>query len=526
MSAAADQRLLGRAARIATVLGKYGFNESRRDDDPPELRARRLREALEELGPTFAKLGQILSTRPDLIPPEAVAELAALQDRVTPLDENAVVMVMEEELGVPWEDVFASIEAEPLAAGTIGQVHRAVLDNGERVVVKVQRPTAAEDIGRDLSLLELFAKKTGNRQALRKIGDLPAAIEHLSDSLRRELDFELEAQNVERLRSALTAFPRLDAPRVYQELSTSRLLVLEEIQGVPVREIPEGPARAEAARQLLECYYRQILVEGFFHADPHPGNMLWADEKIFFLDFGMVGELSPEMRGQLLLLLLAFWQEDVPFLTEVVLIMAGPEAEDADAAGLEADLTHLLQRYRHTSLGEISLGPLMQEIAHTSTQHGVRLPAPLVLTGKALAQMQLAACELDPELDPFSVVGRFLMKNLLTRAQASADPKRLFYDVQKLKVRGERLVESFERISGARPGQRLQVDIRGIKPLEQTIRIVARQLALAITAGSALVACGATAAAVHVARWVPITLGAVGGALALILLYDLARRRV
>ena len=142
MSAAADQRLLGRAARIATVLGKYGFNESRRDDDPPELRARRLREALEELGPTFAKLGQILSTRPDLIPPEAVAELAALQDRVTPLDEHEVVIVMEQELGVPWEDVFASIEAEPLAAGTIGQVHRAVLDNGERVVVKVQRPTA------------------------------------------------------------------------------------------------------------------------------------------------------------------------------------------------------------------------------------------------------------------------------------------------------------------------------------------------------------------------------------------------
>jgi ubiquinone biosynthesis protein len=293
-----------------------------------------------------------------------------------------------------------------------------------------------------------------------------------------------------------------------------------------VREIPQGPERAEAARQLLECYYRQILVEGFFHADPHPGNMLWADGRIYFLDFGMVGELSPEMRGQLLLLLLAFWQEDVPFLTEVVLIMAGPEADDADAVGLEADLTELLRRYRHASLGEISLGPLMQEIAHTSTQHGVRLPAPLVLTGKALAQMQLAATELDPELDPFSVVGRFLLKNLLTRAQASADPKRLFYDVQKLKVRGERLIESFERISGARPGQRLQVDIRGITPLERTIRIVSRQLALAITAGSALVACGSTAAAPHVARWIPITLGVAGGVLALVLLWDLIRRRI
>jgi predicted unusual protein kinase regulating ubiquinone biosynthesis (AarF/ABC1/UbiB family) len=252
--------------------------------------------------------------------------------------------------------------------------------------------------------------------------------------------------------------------------------------------------------------------------------MLWWDGRIFFLDFGMVGELSPEMRGQLLLLLLAFWQEDVPFLTEVVLIMAGPEAEDADAAGLEADLTQLLRRYRHASLGEISLGPLLQEIAHTSTQHGVRLPAPLVLTGKALAQMQLAATELDPELDPFSVVGRFLMKNLIARAQAGADPKRLFYDVQKLKVRGERLVESFERISGARPGQRLQVDVRGISPLEHTIRVAARRLAIAITAGSALVATGATAAAPNVDRWVPVSLGASGGALAALLLLDLLRR--
>jgi len=196
--------------------------------------------------------------------------------------------------------------------------------------------------------------------------------------------------------------------------------VLEEIPGVPVREIPAGPERHEAARELLEFYYRQILVEGFFHADPHPGNMLWWDGRIYFLDFGMVGELSPEMRGHLLLLLLAFWQEDVPFLTEVVLIMAGPEAEHADAAGLEADLTELLRSYRHTSLGEIQLGPLLQEIAQSATNHGVRLPVSLVLTGKALAQMQLTATELDPELDPFSVVGRFRFGSTPSRARARA----------------------------------------------------------------------------------------------------------
>src|SRR5881392_3599583 len=206
--------LLGRAARVASVFAKYGLRETRGGADPIEARARRLRDALEELGPTFAKLGQILSTRPDLLPPEAIAELATLQDQVTPLTETEVVEVMEQELGIPWEDVFARIDPEPLAAGTIGQVHRAVLEDGERVVVKVQRPTAKDDIYRDLSLLELFAvgdllreeleqaqvaEKIANRDALRKIVDIPAVIEHLSDSLRRELDFKLEAENVERL---------------------------------------------------------------------------------------------------------------------------------------------------------------------------------------------------------------------------------------------------------------------------------------------------------------------------------------
>src|SRR5207237_5727313 len=165
--------------------------------------------------------------------------------------------------------------------------------------------------------LEPVPAKTSNRTALRKIVDIPAVIEHLSDSLRRELDFKLEAQNVERVRETLGGFPRLGAPRVHEHLTTSRLLVLEEIPGVQVREMPAGDERHEVAKELLEFYYRQILVDGFFHADPHPGNMLWSDGRVYFLDFGMVGELTPEMRGHLLLLLLAFWQEDVPFLTEV-----------------------------------------------------------------------------------------------------------------------------------------------------------------------------------------------------------------
>src|SRR5439155_18742053 len=183
-----------------------------------------------------------------------------------------------------------------MATGTNAQVHRATLSDGERVVVKVQRPTARQDIMQDLGLLELFAKKTEGRPAFRQVIDMPAVFQHLSESLQRELDFRQEAGNIDRMRGVLEPYPRLEVPGVYHELSTSRLLVMEEIQGVPIRECPKGPERKDAARQLLESYYRQILTDGFFHADPHPGNLMWWNDRIYFLDFGMVGELGPDIR--------------------------------------------------------------------------------------------------------------------------------------------------------------------------------------------------------------------------------------
>jgi predicted unusual protein kinase regulating ubiquinone biosynthesis (AarF/ABC1/UbiB family) len=515
--------LLGRAARVASVFAKYGLRETRGSNDSLAVRGQRLRAALEELGPTYAKLGQILSTRPDLLPPEIVAELASLQDDVAPLTEAEVVQVMEEELGVPWEDVFESIDPQPLAAGTIGQVHTATLEGGDRVVVKVQRPDARDEIMRDLGLLRLFAEKTESREALRRIVDLPAVVEHLATSLQRELDFEQEAANIERMREVLARFSRLDAPRVYARFTSQRLLVMELIPGGPVREAPQGPERREAAAQLLEAFYRQILTDGFFHADPHPGNMLWSDGTIYFLDLGMVGEVTPDVRERVLLMLLAFWQEDVPFLAEILLLLAPELPENLDYDAFRNEIGDLLAEYRHKSLSEIQLGPIMQGLTEAASRHGVRLPASLALVGKALAQMQLTAAELDPTLDPFSVVGGFVAKNLLTRVRTSADPKRLFYEVQKLEVRANALVEAIERIAGARPGARMQVDVRGTRPLEDTIRRAARALSIAIAAGSCLVAAGSTAAA-HVASWIPITLGTAGGVLTLVLLAGLRRR--
>src|SRR5947199_9297394 len=198
-----EGRLLGRAARIAKVMTKYGLKERGSADVPLRERAKNLRHALEELGPTFAKLGQILSTRPDLLPPEFIQELSTLQDQVPPLTEAQVVQVMEQELGVPWEDVFESIETKPMAAGTIAQVHKATLADGSRVVAKVQRPTAEGDIMQDLGLFKLFAEKTEGRPAFRQVIDMPAIVQHLSDSLKRELDFTQEFSNIERMRTVL-----------------------------------------------------------------------------------------------------------------------------------------------------------------------------------------------------------------------------------------------------------------------------------------------------------------------------------
>jgi len=524
-----EGRLLGRAARIGRVLAREGFQEvfagTRTDDeDAVRARARRLRAAMEELGPTFAKMGQILSTRPDLLPAPFIEELSTLQDRVPSMTEQEVVKVMEEELGVPWEDVFESIDPEPMAAGTIAQVHRATLTDGERVVVKVQRPSARKDIMSDLGLLELFAEKTAGREAFQQVMDLPTIVEHLSDSLKRELDFRQEAENLEQMHGVLGPFSRLEVPRVYGELSTDRLLVMEEVQGIPIRDAPEGDARREAARQLLESYYQQILADGFFHADPHPGNMMWWHETIYFLDLGMVGEVDPETRQLMLLLLMAFWREDVDFLSDVVLMLAGEEDRaDLDLDAFRREVGGLMTRHRGVAVRELALGPILQEITEMSIRHGVRLPASLALTGKALAQMQLAVGELDPTLDPLSVVGGFVMRGFMGRLRERLDPKWVFYEGQKLRTRLVRLVEAIERLAGARPGPKLQVHFKGMENLEHQIRRAGRRVSLGLISGGALVG-AAVAALGTLPGWVPGVLGGLGGVLALVLVVDVLRR--
>jgi predicted unusual protein kinase regulating ubiquinone biosynthesis (AarF/ABC1/UbiB family)/nucleotide-binding universal stress UspA family protein len=526
-----ERRLLRRAWRLGRIMVRAGLREAltrpSADDEAIRLWARRLREALDESGPTFAKLGQILSTRPDLIPASFLEELQTLQERVTPLTQAEVVAAMEKELRVPWEDVFASIDPQPLAAGTIAQVHRATLETGERVVVKVQRPTAEQDIMDDLGLLKIFVEKASERPAFRRVFDLPAIIQHLSESLRRELDFRQEAANIRRMKKVLDPYSRLDVPEVHDAYTTRRLLVMQEVQGGPVSSAPEGPERREAARQLLESFYSQILSEGFFHADPHPGNLKWWDGKIYFLDLGMVGEVEPSIRELMLLLLLAFAQEDAAFLSEVVLMLAntGRPGGDVDIASFREEVAGLVQRYRQLSLRELQLGPMLQEITEIGVRHHVPVPASLMLSGKAFAQMQLVAAELDPALDPFTVAGSFVMRQTLGRVTSVVDPRRMIYEGQKAWVRVMRFIEAIEGLTGARPGGNLQVNFRGTENLEETIGRSARQLSLALAVSASIVGTAMSANSERAPKWLPAALGGVGTALSGMLVLEMRRKR-
>jgi len=326
------------------------------------------------------------------------------------------------------------------------------------------------------------------------------------------------------MREILLPYSRLSVPWVHKRLSTGRLLVMDEVVGVPLREAPQGDARREAAQQLLEAFYRQVLREGFFHADPHPGNLLWADDQIHLLDLGMTGSLEDDSRELLLLLLLAFWRGDSGFLAEV-LLMLGEARGDVDIEALRADLEAWIEHFRVSSFAEIDLGPMLDEMIEIATRHGVRLPAALAMTGKAFGQMQLAVAELDPDLDPFGAVGPFMFKRLRDSLRDSLDPQRAVYEAQKLKLRASRLIEGFERITGARPGGGLQIELRGSKSLEDAIRRAGRRIALAFAGGAALLAAVLAAAADSIDTWVPITLGVGAGLAVVALAADLVKRR-
>lgn len=435
-------RHLRRYQEIAQVLIRHGLGElvdllelqpyldlprrlvrQWREEAPPLGAPQRLRLALQELGPTFIKLGQVLSTRPDLIPPAYLTELTKLQDTVPPEPWDPVHERIETELGATTSELFTRIARKPIAAASLAQVHPATLHDGSDAVVKVQRPGIEETIEVDLEILQDVAELLEGRIPLARLYDLPQIARGFATTLRMELDFYREGHNADRFRENFAEDPYLYVPEIYWDFTTRRVLVMERIRGIKIDNVEAldkaGYDRHQIALHAARMVVKEVLEDGFFHADPHPGNfIIMPGEVIGAMDFGMVGHLSYRMRADLTRLYVDAIQMDEQSIVDQ-LIRMGATVKDIDRVALENDIARLLRKYYGLPLKAIKAQDVMQDITPIAFRHHLRLPSQLWLLGKTLAMLEGVGLKLDPDFDfiafsrPF--VRRFLLRMALPR---------------------------------------------------------------------------------------------------------------
>jgi len=404
---------------VASVLVKYGLADvvdvlhlgrslalgtrlvgRRPSVDPSLSRAARVRLALEALGPTFVKFGQALSLRSDLLPVELTSELTKLQEAVAPLPAGAAEEVIEAELGAPIASLFQSFESTPLAAASIAQVHRAVLPSGDAVVVKVRRPGIGRVITADVEILRQLAALAERHVAAAAVANPKELVEEFARTIRAELDFVREGRNVERCAKDFDGDRTVRFPRVYWDRSTRAVLTLEYLDGHKVSALADlglGPyARRLIARRGADAILAQVLVHGFFHADPHPGNLLvLPDSVIGFLDFGIVGRLDEATRSSLAKVIRAIWQRDATNLAQLATEIAVAQ-RDVDHAALARDLKGLLDTYADVPLGDLSMAEVLTDVVTTARRHNLRIPSDLMLLIKSVVTIEAVGRDVDP----------------------------------------------------------------------------------------------------------------------------------
>jgi len=440
----AQTALLKRYQEIATVLARHGlgylavelglgrylpFNRGllrHRPREVPYTRADHLRLALEDLGPTFVKLGQILSTRPDLVPPDWSVELAKLQERVPPVSWDQVWLKLARELGRPPEEVFARLEPEPLAAASIGQVHRGVLHSGEVAAVKVQRPGVYLQVRLDLEVLRSLARLAQRRYAAY---DPLGLVEEFARTILDELDYTKERRNLERYAQYLKDTEGVHLPRIYPEASSREVLTLEYIEGVRVDDLAAiqgyGLNPAQLGGRLARLLFRSAFDWGFFHADPHPGNFRVTPEgDLVLLDFGMVGHLSRPERGRLLELVLAVVDGDAGRATDRLSELGVAISSDR-ATAFRYDLERLLYEYIELPIGQMPMGDILGRFLELVREYRLRLPAHLSILAKTIMMAEGVGVRLDPHFHLAPLVRPLFQRIFLKRLQPQQAQGRL-----------------------------------------------------------------------------------------------------
>ena len=438
MEAVRPQRSIGRLSEIGRVATRHGFGyvlDRRRTaaPDAPSDRGRRLREMLDELGPTFVKFGQLLSTRPDVVPADIVEELRKLQDDVSPFPIEQAQQVVKEDLDLTVEQAFASFEEQPIAAASIGQVHRATLPNGDEVVVKVQRPTAPRQIESDLALMRSAARFVRDRVRALDFIDAEALVDEFARSIRSELDYMHEARNAETFRRNFAGSEQVVVPKVYWRYTTKRVLTLERIEGTQLRMvILEGRSpeeRRDLAYRISDTWMTMIFRHGFFHGDPHPANVLvLEDGRVGLIDFGLAGSMTDEDMARLTRLFIDAATENIAALPRRLTELGVRYPKEREEE-FRSRLRELFDRYYGVRLSDLDQVQVMREAFQLIYAMNLHLPTRFVLLDKAIATLGAVGADLYPDFNVFEVakpyarglmVERFTPRRMAQRAQREA----------------------------------------------------------------------------------------------------------
>ncbi|HET9441094.1 MAG TPA: AarF/UbiB family protein [Longimicrobiales bacterium] len=460
-------RHLKRYGALARMLIKYGNSDLVRNagleqalaaDDVASngtgaaatAEASELADDLERLGPTYIKLGQLLSTRSDFLPPAYMDALQRLQDKIEPFSFAEVEEIITSELGVRLSKAFAEFDPEPLAAASLGQVHRAVLRNGRCVAVKVQRPHIREQIAADIEALEDIAEFVDKHTEAGERVDFSAMLDEFRRSMMRELDYLQEAQHLTTLRRNLAQFDLLVVPEPIMDYTTSRVLTMDYISGRKITDLSplarmemNGEALGE---QLFKAYLKQILVDGIFHADPHPGNVFVTnDGKLALIDVGMVGRIAPVMQENLLKLLLAVSEGKGEQAANIAAEM-GTITDHFDRLTYTREVSQLVAQHQTTTMAELDTGRVVLEITRSASQNGLRLPPELTLLGKTLLNLDLVSRTLAPDYDPNDAVRRHASDLMRQRLQKMMSPANMVSTAMELNEFVQHLPSRLNRV--------------------------------------------------------------------------------
>jgi ubiquinone biosynthesis protein len=506
-------RHLNRYRHILTVLFKYGFGDlvdvlkieqyleiglqmisrKRREQVERLTRSERVRMALEELGPTFIKLGQVLSTRPDLIPVEFVAELSKLQDHVPPFPYAEVVQIIESELGAPPGDIFQHFGETPLAAASIGQVHRARLKDGEEVVVKVQRPGIRKTIEVDLEIMLHLASLMERHLEEFQVNRPVRIVEEFARILEKEIDYTIEASHIERFARQFIDDATVYVPKVFRETTTERVLTMEYIDGVKASEIDrideEGLDRKIITARGADLILKQVFDHGFFHADPHPGNIFVLPGNVLcYLDFGMMGWIDRQTREDFADLVHSVTRRDESRAMQALLTLTQYN-EEPDTRLLARDLSDFMGQHLYKPLKDLQMEKLLHQLMELISRHRLQIPPDLFLMMKALAIVEGVGLTLDPDFEMINQAAPFIQRVKMEQFH----PKRVASDIL---TSGTELVRLIQEIPGElrellrqmkRGKVKMEFEHRGLEPMLATHDRTSNRIAFSIVIAALIV---------------------------------------